>query len=92
MKNKEQCPFKLGDAVVWTPHNFNSEFWKNLSEEDRAKYYGPLGYGADSPVVFVFITEINQASGHCILVSLKDQSVETFRHTEEFRLATDDEI
>lgn len=82
----------MGDAVVWTQDGFNSDFWNDLSEEDKIKYYGPLGYGADRPIVFVFITEINQATGHCILVSLKDQSVDTFRHTNEFRLATDDEM
>jgi len=83
---------KRGDAVVWTPDNFNKKFWKNLSEEDRVKFYGPLGYGAKKPKVFVFLTSIRQAPGHCVLVSLDNQKIETMRHTCEFRLVTDDEL
>lgn len=86
------CKFKTGDAVVWDSNNFNRDFWDNLSEEDRIKFYGPLGYGSDKPKVYVFLTEIHQAPGHCILVSLDDQKMETFRHTTEFRLVTDDEL
>lgn len=84
--------FKSGDVVVWDESNFNQEFWDDLSEEDRIKYYGPLGYGSERPMLFVFLTEITQASGHCVLVSLRDQRVETMRHTCEFRLATDEEF
>lgn len=90
MKRKKK--FKRGDAVVFEPKNFNPKFWDSLSEADRIRYYGPLGYGAKKTKVFVFLTEINQASGHCVLVSLDDQTVETMRHTSDFRLATDDEL
>ena len=88
----KHCPFKSGDVVIFEPKNFNPEYWGKLSEKDRHKYYSALGYGCDKPKLFVFLTEIHQAPGHCILVSLDDQTIETMRHTSDFRLATDEEL
>jgi hypothetical protein len=88
-----ECPFKLGDAIVWTPDNFNPKFWENTPLEDRDRYY--YSWTMDSrgnPIVFVFITEINQAPGHCVVVSMAGGKVEWMRHTTEFRLATEDEV
>jgi hypothetical protein len=84
--------FKLGDVVVFEPKNFNPDFWNELSEKDRRKYYGPLGYGQKKKFLFVFICEINDAPEHCVLVSLDNQKVETMRHTRNFRKATEDEV
>ena len=96
MKKRKRKKFKRGTVVVWTPDNFNQKWWKGLSEEDRIKYYGVLGYGKDKPELFVFLTEIRDSyvgdTGHCVLVSLRDQHVETMRHTDEFRAARDDEF
>lgn len=88
------CPFSPGDAVVFEPENFNPDYWNKLSERDRIKYYGSLGYGdgSEKKKVFVFMGEITQAPGHCILVSLDDQKVETMRHTSDFRLVTEEEL
>jgi hypothetical protein len=84
--------FKLGDVVVFEPKNFNPDFWNNLSEKDRRKYYGPLGYGQKKQKLFVFICEVNSAPGHCVLVSLDNQKIETMRHVYSFRKATKDEL
>ena len=88
--------FKPGSVVVFDPTHFNPDFWKNLSEEDRIKYYGSLGYGREKPMLFVYMTEIFNAdgnpSGHCVLVSLEDQHIEIMRHTSDFRLATEEEF
>ncbi len=83
--------FNPGDTVIWDPGNFNPEYWSNLPEEDRVKYYGVLGYGAKEPYLFTFICEHRPQDGHCVLISMQDQHVETMRHTSEFRLATEDE-
>lgn len=88
--------FKRGTVLVWDgPNLFNFDFWNGLSEEDRIKYYGPLGYGQDKKKLFVFLAEILDAdgypSGHCVLAELNDKIV-TMRHTEEFRKATEDEF
>ena len=94
MKTKKK-KLKRGDVVVFEPKNFNPDFWASLSEEDRLEYYGPLGYGQEKPKLFVFMTTINNKdgdTGHCILISLHDQKVETMRHTCDFRLATDEEF
>lgn len=100
-KKIKKKKFKMGDVVVWEPKNFNQDWWNELPEEDRLKYYGILGYGRDKPRLFVFITTINGFdedegccidTGHCILISLDDQSVETMRHTCEFRHATEEEF
>jgi hypothetical protein len=84
--------FKRGTVVVFDPSNLNQEFWKNLSEEDRIKYYGDLGYGSSKPKFFVYLTEIKNASGHCVLVSLDDQKIETMRHDNDFREVKEEEF
>ena len=92
---RTRTTFKTGTVVVWDPSRFNPSYWNNLSEEDRLKYYGDLGYGREKPRLFVFLTEIfdnDNDSGHCILVSLDNQKIETMRHTSEFRKATDEEF
>lgn len=88
----KQKKFKRGTVVVFDPSNFNPEYWKNLSEEDRLKYYGTLGYGSRKPKFFVFLTEIRNAPGHCVLVALDDQHLETMRHTSDFREVTEEEF
>lgn len=88
--------FKPGTVVIWDYHNFNKEFWGDLSEKKRNEYYGVLGYGAEKPKLFVYMGEILDAdgnsSGHCVLIDMDDQHVETMRHTCEFRAATDEEF
>lgn len=89
---KKERGFKPGTAVVFEPKNLNQEWWEKQTEEDLLKWYGPLGYGQEKQKVFVFLCEIRQAPGHCVLVSLDDQKVLTMRHTDNFREATDEEI
>ena len=89
---KKRSHFEPGTVVVFDPRNFNPEYWKGLSEEDRIKYYGPLGYVAARPKFFVFLCEIRNAPGHCVLVSLNDQKIETMRHTSDFREVDEEEF
>lgn len=84
--------FKKGTVVVFEPKNFNKKWWKNLSEEDRIKYYGVLGYGQEKQKLWVFLTEIRQAPGHCVLVDMDDGHIEVMRHTSDFREATEEEV
>ena len=84
--------FKPGTAVVFEPKNFNQKWWNKVSEADRLKWYGDLGYGSKEPVFFVFLCEIIQSPGHCVLVNMDNQKVETMRHTSDFRACTEDEI
>jgi hypothetical protein len=84
--------FNPGTVVVFDPRNFNPDFWNSLSEEDRVKYYGPLGYGAEKPKFFVFLCEIRNAPGHCVLLALDNQKIETMRHTSDFREVTEEEF
>ena len=91
MKKKTK-KFKRGTVVVFEPQNLNQEYWDKLSQKDRKKYYGPLGYGSHKLKLFVFITEIRNAPGHCVLISLDNQKIETMRHTSDFREVTEEEI
>jgi len=84
--------FESGTVVVFDPSNLNPEFWAQLSEEDRIKYYGSLGYGSEKQHHFVFICEIKNAPGHCVLISLQDQHVETMTHITDFREVNEDEF
>lgn len=83
---------KPGTVVVFDPSSFNPEFWDKLPEADRIKYYGPLGYGADKKKFFVFLTEVKNAPGHCILVDLDDGHIETMRHMSDFREVKEEEF
>jgi len=84
--------FEPGTIVVFDPDSFNSEFWKGLSEKERKKYYGPLGYGQKKLKPFVFLCEITTAPRHCVLVDIETQKIETMRHTNDFREVTDEEF
>lgn len=88
-KLKKQKTFKRGTVVV-----FDSEKAKsmNLSEEELIKYYGCLGYGSEKPKFFVYMAPILNAPGHCVLISLDNQQVETMRHDCDFREVRDDEF
>jgi hypothetical protein len=84
--------FRPGDTVIWIgPQTFNKKWWKGLSEKDRIKYYGALGYGRKKPLLFTFLCEHHPQNGHCMLVNMENQKIETMRHICEFRLAGDDE-
>jgi len=83
--------FKPGDTVVFDPDSFNPYMWSKMSEDDKIKYYGPLGYGREKPLLFTFLCEHSPQVGHCVLVNMETQQIETMRHTSDFRLATDEE-
>jgi hypothetical protein len=89
---KKRREFKPGTVVVFDPESFTKEFWGSLSEKERIKYYGVLGYGKKKSVFFVFLTEIITAPGHCVLVNLDNQQIETMRHTSDFRKVKEDEF
>jgi hypothetical protein len=91
-KFKKKKGFKLGDVVAFDYNNFNPEYWDNLPEADRIKYYGPLGYGAKSLKTFVFVTEMKPQDGHCVLIDMDDGHIEIMRHTSDFRKCKDEEL
>jgi len=77
--------------VVFDPSALNPKFWDNLKEEDRIRYYAPLGYGSQKIKLFVYLCEVND-SGHCVLVDMDTNNVITMRHTSDFREATEEEF
>ncbi len=83
---------EIGTVVVFEPNNFNLEFWNNLPEKDKIKYYGVLGYGLEKKKFFVFLTEIKNAPGHGILVDLDDGHLEVMRHISDFREVNEEEF
>lgn len=84
--------FEKGTVVVFEPDNFNKKYWEALSESDRLKYYGALGYGQKKPKFFIYLSPILNAPGHCVLVSLDNQKIETMRHESDFREVKEDEF
>jgi hypothetical protein len=83
--------FKPGDTVVFDPDSFNPEWWNALSEKERLRYYGCLGYGRDKPLLFTFICEYHPQIGHCVLINMENQKIETMCHISDFRLAIENE-
>lgn len=60
MKSKKKKTKKAkigpGSVVVFEPTHFNPKFWDGLTEKEKKKYYGPLGYGAKSlNYLFIFV-------------------------------------
>ena len=88
---KDREAFKAGTVVVFDPSTMSSSFWEGLPEEDRVKYYGPIGYGSTKTKLFVYVCEIND-SGHCLLVDMDDGKNVLMRHTYNFRPATEEEF
>jgi hypothetical protein len=88
---KRDPKFKPGTVVVFDPASFNPNFWDKLPEEDRIKYYGPLGYGSDKIKLFIYMSEIND-SGHCVLIDMDTNENVIMRHTSDFRPATEEEF
>jgi hypothetical protein len=80
--------FKPGDTVIFDFANLNTS---GLKESEKIEYYGDLGYGRKKPLLFTFICEHSPQDGHCVLVNMENQKVETMRETDQFRLATEDE-
>ena len=56
---------------------------KKWADEYRSKFDGK---------VFIFLGEIPQAPGHCVLADLKTGYVEAMYHTDNFVELTDDEV
>jgi hypothetical protein len=99
ISKSKKSKIKPGSVVVFCPDNFNQSYWNGLSEKDRKKYYGALGYGEKKPKLFVYICEISDSSGydtgHCVLISMdhhKPLQIEIMRHTSDFRLANEEEF
>lgn len=83
--------FNPGDTLVFNPDSFNQNYWNNLSEEDKLKYYSQYGYGQKQLVLFSFLAEHKPQGGHCLLVNMATGQVLPMCHTLNFRLATDEE-
>jgi hypothetical protein len=91
---KKTNNFNPGDTLIFTTENFNKSWWDKLPEYERIQYYGVLGYGRpkDRPHLYTYLCEHKPQGGHIVLVSMEDQHIETMRHPEDFRLATEDEV
>jgi len=85
--------FNLGDTVVFDPESFNQEYWNGESDENKRKYYGDIYNfdNPDKPFLFTFLAEHWPQLGHCTLVNMQTQQVETMRHMPDFRLVQNDE-
>ena len=62
------------------------QIYENLDYGDIYNFDNP-----DRPFLFTFITEHSPQEGHCVLINMKNQKVETMRHTSDFRLAAEEE-
>jgi hypothetical protein len=84
--------FDPGTVVAFNPESFDPQYWSALSEEQKFKYFGRMGYGSESPVYFVFLCEIKQAPGHCVLVPMKGGNPITMVHTCNLKEAAFEEV
>jgi hypothetical protein len=71
---------EINSFVVFDKNTCNPEHYE--------KYYRDIFEGK----TFVFLGEIKQCDGHCILADLKTGKILGMYHTENFREATEDEL
>jgi len=74
-----------GTVVVFDENLINSFVWNRMSQEEKVKNYGFLGYRSDKIKRFVFLCEIKNAPGHCVIVDLETQQLLTMVHTNILR-------
>lgn len=74
-----------GTVVVFDKNLINSFVWNRMSQEEKIKNYGFLGYRSDKIKRFVFLCEIKNAPGHCVIVDLETQQLLTMIHTNILR-------
>ena len=78
--------FNPGDTVAFDPDTIN------LSEKLKIKYYSDLyDFKNNEPILFTFLCHHRPQTGHCVLINMDNQKIETMRHTSNFRLVTDEE-
>ncbi len=83
--------FIPGNTITFDYDSFNKTYWDRLSEKDKVKYYGPIGYKADPIKLYTFICEMSPQFGHMVIIEIGTGKIETMRHVNDFRLATEDE-
>lgn len=71
---------KINSFVVWDETSCSKEVYENY-------YKSTFPFGK----LFVFLGEIKQAKGHCILCDLSTGKIIGMYHTDNFREATQDE-
>ena len=82
-KNKN---FRLGDTLAFDPNTLPEEY----SLDQKKRYYGDLyDFDNNKPFLFTFICEHYPQFGHCVLINMNNQKVETMRHITNFRLVRD---
>jgi len=84
--------FKMGTIVRFNPKNSNRD-WDALSQQEKQQLlrrYRDLMNGSVWDH-FIFITEIVQAPGHCVLINQRNGKVSIMRHTKDFIVVPDDE-
>lgn len=83
--------FEPGDTIVFEPKTFNPAFWK-MSIDEKKKYYGDLyDFDNNKPYLFTFLCEHSPQFGHMVIINMDNQKIETMRHIDDFRLATEEE-
>jgi len=83
--------FRPGDTVIFEINHLNTNFWNELSESDRIKFYGRYGYGSKHKKLFTFITYHYPQLDHCVLMDIDDGELLPMCHSNNFRLVSDDE-
>jgi len=79
-RKRKKCHIPINSIVAFDD--------KTVSTETYERHYKEFFHDK----TFVFGGEVPNAPGHCVLFDLRTSSVIGMYHTNNFRLATDDEI
>lgn len=81
MKNNHQIDIKKNSFVIFDENSCSTEIYE--------KYYKDI---FPKGKLFVYLGEISQVPGHCILCDLLTGKIIGMYHTDNFRIATEDEM
>jgi hypothetical protein len=87
--------FKSGQVVVFSPEKMNQDFWGSLSEEERVRHYGYLGYGQNKMKHLVYICPVIAPCGdtsHCVVLDMDTKQLIQMVHESDLRLAKEEEF
>jgi len=80
--------FRTGDTVIFDPDSFRESLKPREIEMWYSRYYKSHN---SKPKLFTFICEHHPQTGHCVLMDMNTGELLSMCHTNNFRLAADEE-
>lgn len=80
--------FRIKDKPLFKPNTVVVFDYDNCPPEHKENYLQTFPKGR----LYIYLGDITNAPGHCILLDIETKEILTMWHTDNFRIATDDEF